>query len=126
MKLLEKKVLQTGVLDNSGIEQPGPTIWLTTVVDDGGSHHHLTFDHNPSDDEILRQFPSKATTRLRPSNLAERIEDLAELASAWQALSFAFDRANTGGADAATFTAQERSRLAAARDAVRDRIKAYV
>lgn len=75
------------------------------------------FDHDPTDDEVWAAIPNPPA--VRPSNLAERVEAVAELATAWQALTAA-------AGDAEAFTVQERARLTQGRDLVRDRIKALL
>jgi len=126
MEIIERRSYQTAI-DDGGIVTITGQRFLIKTRDKFGVEHQADFDHDPTDDEILAHISvPEVVTRLRPSALQQRVEGLAELAQAWQALSFAFDRANTGGADAATFTALERSRLAAARDAIRDRIKNYI
>lgn len=120
MNLIEKREVRRERNDD-GIITSLPSIWRAKARDGLGAVQDLLFDHDPTDDEILAQL-APAPARLRGTNLADRIEDLAELCSAWQALDFA---ATTAAGDAA-FTAQERNRLAAARDALRARVKAYV
>lgn len=82
----------------------------------------LRFDQElqPTDDEILSRIRPPVSTRvLRPSNLAERLDYVAELAQARQAILACV-------ADGAAFTALERSRLNGLADLLTQRIKSFV
>lgn len=86
----------------------------TLAVLSDGRELELEFDHDPTDDEILAALPPK--TPLRPSTLAERVEAVAELAQAREALLAA-------AADTVAFTAQERTKLTTGAGLVANRIK---
>ena len=86
------------------------------IVDVEGLREPLVFTSDPTDDEIIARLPAEA--RLKGSNLADRVEAVAELAVYYNAL-------RAASADTA-FTAQERTRLGNAADLVAQRIRGLV
>lgn len=93
------------------------TTFIVDVIDAAGQRTQLQFDHNPTDDELVAALPPPQP--IRPSALADRVEAVAELAIAYNAL-------RTAAGDTTAFAAQERTRLNAAADLVAQRIKALV
>lgn len=91
--------------------------WVVRVE---GEPEPLVFASDPTDDEILARLPQRL--RLRGSQLADRVEAVADAALAWYAL----ERAVVAAQADATVTAQERSRLLAARDLAWAQVKALV
>lgn len=86
------------------------------VIDPAGQRTQLTFDHNPSDDELAAALPEPQP--IKPTSLADRVAAVAELCISYNAL-------RAASADTA-FTAQERTRLGNAADLVAQRIKGLV
>ena len=117
MKLIEKRKYFVAMGDNAGVAQ-----WVARAQDALGVITEIgPFDHDPSHDEIVALLPA-APSRLRPSTLAQRVEDVAELARQWNALNDAAARAATDP----DFTATERTRLNNARDLAKAALKAYI
>lgn len=102
--------------DGSDRQEMSETLYHVAL--DNGQYH--TFDHAPTDDEIASRLT--LDTRIRPTTLAQRVEDVAELCRQWNALVDAAARAATDPA----FTAQERTRLTNLRDLAKAALKAYV
>lgn len=114
----------TGLLPGPRPRTPG-VIWLVNLLVDGAEVGlKLRQPTQPTDDQILTALalPVDNSRPLRPSDPVARIERLIEMCEAWHYLDWA---ATTAAADA-TFTAPERSRIVAARDAVKARVKGYV
>lgn len=99
--------------DGSDAQELEETRHVVTVAHNLGVDE-IEFDHDPTDDEIISALPNPPA--VRPSTLAQRVERVAELAQAWQALKAA-------AADTTAFTALERSRLDTAAGLVAGRIK---
>lgn len=121
MKELSRRIMQRAILVN-GVEQPAPSATIVLLELPNGERQEVTFDHDPTDDELLTLAPEPQPRRIRASNAAERVEGLAELSARYISL-----RQMTELADFATlFTLQERNRITNARDFVLTQIKAYV
>lgn len=90
------------------------------IVEVEGRAEPLVFTSDPTDDDILARLPQSA--RLKGTALADRLDALADAAQSWYAL----ERAATAAAADATFSAQERNRLNAARDLAWAAVKGLV
>lgn len=96
--------------------------WRISFSRDGGAVRTIKIrqEIQPTDDEIIAAvgaaFPVPSGRELKSTTLASRVERVAELAQAWQALKAA-------AADTTAFTALERSRLDTAAGLVAGRIK---
>lgn len=116
----------------AAIGQHNPVTNTTTIVetqtivvvqDYKGQEIALSFDHDPTDDELIAQLPSEPKRRnIKPTNVADRVDAGAELAARYLAL-----RQLTDLPDFTTlFTAGERTRITQGRDLALADIKAYI